>query len=432
MSTKRMLLVVLAAGLLLLAGGLDPRLAPGGLPGAQAAGPDGSTIPYTGRLTDEAGSPAADGVYDFIFTLYDVASGGDPLWAETQQGVPVQAGSFAVLLGHASTIPADALAGGERWLAVAVRGPGESDFTPLAPRQPVSSSAPASPAAGPACPHDHWGEEWSGSGIGLKLVNPGGNQVWLPGGLAAVFGDSQILGGVWGRSQSNIGVLGESNNYRGVVGKSTTSYGGFFESGNDHLDLALGGAVGRINSDPGDENSVLYLSSNADVIIKLDNDGGENNRLRVVNSGGGDVFTVDESGNLAAAGSKSAVVETANHGSRLLYAVESPEVWFEDFGAAALVAGEATVAFDPVFGETVNPKEDYHVFVTPLCDDPVLLSVTSKQAAAFTVRGVTLDGQPAECSFDYRIVARRRGYESVRLAPVSDPPGLGGNQEGRR
>ncbi|HBY98287.1 MAG TPA: hypothetical protein DEP84_30815, partial [Chloroflexi bacterium] len=308
----------------------------------------------------------------------------------------------------------------------------ESDFTPLAPRQPVSSSAPASPAAGPACPHDHWGEEWSGSGIGLKLVNPGGNQVWLPGGLAAVFGDSQILGGVWGRSQSNIGVLGESNNYRGVVGKSTTSYGGFFESGNDHLDLALGGAVGRINSDPGDENSVLYLSSNADVIIKLDNDGGENNRLRVVNSGGGDVFTVDESGNLAAAGSKSAVVETANHGSRLLYAVESPEVWFEDFGAAALVAGEATVAFDPVFGETVNLKEDYHVFVTPLCDDPVLLSVTSKQAAAFTVRGVTLDGQPAECSFDYRIVARRRGYESVRLAPASDAAGLGGNQEGRR
>lgn len=425
MSTRRVLLVLLAAGDLLLAGGLGPRLGPTGIPGAQAAGPAGATIPYAGQLTDEAGQPAADGVYDFIFTLYDVASGGDPLWTEAQEAVPVQAGSFAVLLGRARAMPPGALAGGERWLAVAVRGPGESDFTTLAPRQPVSAAAgaaPAGPAAGPACPHDHWGEEWSGSGFGLRLVNPGVNEVWLPGGLAAVFGDSQILGGVWGRSQSNIGVLGESTSY----------YGGFFKSGNDHLDLALGGPVGRVNSDPNDENSVLYLSSNADVIIKLDNDGGENHRLRVVNSGGGDVFTVDESGNLTAAGSKSAVVETANHGSRLLYAVESPEVWFEDFGAAVLVAGEATVVFDPVFGETVNLKEDYHVFVTPLCDEPVLLFVTSKTATGFTVRGVTLDDRPAACAVDYRIVARRRGYEDVRLAPLSRPPRFEGEQEGRR
>jgi len=44
----------------------------------------------------------------------------------------------------------------------------------------------------------------------------------------------------------------------------------------------------------------------------------------------------------------------------------------------------------------------------------VLLSVTAN-SASFTVRGVTLDGQPAECAFDYRVAAKRLGYEGVRL-----------------
>jgi hypothetical protein len=28
---------------------------------------------------------------------------------------------------------------------------------------------------------------------------------------------------------------------------------------------------------------------------------------------------------------------------------------------------------------------------------------------------VTLDGQPAECAFDYRVAAKRLGYEDLRL-----------------
>lgn len=140
-------------------------------------------------------------------------------------------------------------------------------------------------------------------------------------------------------------------------------------------------------------------------------------------SGGTNVCTINESGDLNCIGSKSAVVKTADHGQRLLYAVESPEVWFEDLGSASLVGGKATVTFDPVFAETVNREEEYHVFVTPLCREPVLLFVTEKNASGFAVRGVTLDGQPAQCSFDYRIVAKRMGYEGVRL---EKPAGEGG------
>jgi len=58
---------------------------------------------------------------------------------------------------------------------------------------------------------------------------------------------------------------------------------------------------------------------------------------------------------------------------------------------------------------------DYHVFVTPLSQQPVLLFVSAKTATAFTVQGVTLDGQPADCAFDYRIIAKRLAYERVRM-----------------
>jgi len=159
----------------------------------------------------------------------------------------------------------------------------------------------------------------------------------------------------------------------------------------------------------------LILSSNNDVDIRLDNDSGGNGVFRIKNSAGQAVFTVDEQGNFNATGTKSALVQTATHGQRLLYSIESTGVWFEDVGSASLENGQVLVAFDPTFAETVNTDVDYHVFVTPLSEQPVLLFVSAKTANGFTVQGVTLDGQPAECAFNYRIIAKRLGYEQVRL-----------------
>jgi hypothetical protein len=121
-------------------------------------------------------------------------------------------------------------------------------------------------------------------------------------------------------------------------------------------------------------------------------------------------------GDLVATGSKSALIETATYGKRQLYAVESPENWFEDFGNAKLTDGEALVALDPIFVETVNTGMKYHVFMTPNGD--CLLSVADKSESSFTVK--QLFGQDHGCSFDYRIVARRKGYEKVRLATDED------------
>ena len=53
--------------------------------------------------------------------------------------------------------------------------------------------------------------------------------------------------------------------------------------------------MGRINTDPDDQNSNLILSSNNDVDIRLDNDGGENGVFRI-NSTTTTVFDVNEAG----------------------------------------------------------------------------------------------------------------------------------------
>jgi hypothetical protein len=70
-------------------------------------------------------------------------------------------------------------------------------------------------------------------------------------------------------------------------------------------------------------------------------------------------------GNLTCTGSKSAAVPVANGRSVALYAVESPENWFEDFGSGQLSGGVATITLDPEFLQTVSSSSTYHVFVTP-------------------------------------------------------------------
>ncbi len=93
-----------------------------------------------------------------------------------------------------------------------------------------------------------------------------------------------------------------------------------------------------------------------------------------------------------------------------MYAIESPQNWFEDFGSAELVSGMATVMIEPIFAQTVNLSE-YHVFLTPLGDCP--LYVARKTPASFTVEA--MGGQSCSIAFDYRLVARRLGYEHIRL-----------------
>ena len=117
-----------------------------------------------------------------------------------------------------------------------------------------------------------------------------------------------------------------------------------------------------------------------------------------------------------AAGTKNAVVATSD-GARLLYAEEATEVLFCDHGFGRLVDGEAEVAIDPVFRETLEAGQRYHVFVQPYGEAE--LWVTDRRPDGFTVRS---RGPERGSEFSYRIVARRAGYGDTRLerAPWAD------------
>jgi len=118
-------------------------------------------------------------------------------------------------------------------------------------------------------------------------------------------------------------------------------------------------------------------------------------------------------GSLKVTGSKSSVATLGDGREVTLYAVESPDNWFEDFGAARLQDGAALVPIGPTFVQAVNTDLDYHVFLTPNADCRGLY-VAQKSPTSFEVREV--GGGHSNIAFDFRIVARRRGYEHVRPA----------------
>jgi hypothetical protein len=61
------------------------------------------TVTFQGRLADPVGKPVADGYYGIRFRIYDVETGGTPLW-EKVKGVYVTGGVFDAVLGDETAI----------------------------------------------------------------------------------------------------------------------------------------------------------------------------------------------------------------------------------------------------------------------------------------------------------------------------------------
>jgi hypothetical protein len=134
--------------------------------------------------------------------------------------------------------------------------------------------------------------------------------------------------------------------------------------------------------------------------------------------GRGTQCTIDTGGDLTCSGSVSGAVTTASGRAVKVYGVASPENWFEDFGSGQLSTGSTHIALEPTFASTIATGEAYHVFLTPNGDCKGLY-VASKSGSGFVVR--ELGGGASNVSFDYRIVAKRRGYEKVRMEDVTEP-----------
>jgi hypothetical protein len=119
-------------------------------------------------------------------------------------------------------------------------------------------------------------------------------------------------------------------------------------------------------------------------------------------------------GNLQLNGTKAAVARGRDGTHRAMYALESPECWFEDFGFGTLDNGRADVSLDEGFVAVVG-EGNYHVFLSEY-DANNGIHVAGRGQYGFQVVGA--DGASSE--FSYRVVAKRLDVQVSRFEEV--PP----------
>jgi hypothetical protein len=303
------------------------------------------------------------------------------------------------------------------------------------------------------------------SGIGIYGIWNGASAIGTGITEIGVWGDSSTGFGILGTSDSSIAVFGASTSSAGVSGFSSSSYGVYGQSSFDGVYGqstgsaygVVGGSEGGVGVDgveidrsvtgSGFSNIGAWGDSKANDsigVLGTTDDGnslfGKNNTanhetlytendsstvgaraVRFAGPGAGTYcYVVRDSsgfGDLVCTGSKSAAVPVEGNRMVRLYAVEAADNWFEDAGSGELANGSAVIALDQIFAQTVNGDLDYHVFITPNgeCEG---LYVAHKSAQGFEVH--ELHGGHSNIAFDYRIMARRKGFENVRMQDVTE------------
>jgi hypothetical protein len=222
-----------------------------------------------------------------------------------------------------------------------------------------------------------------------------------------VIGRGEAAGtGVLGQSLTGLPIMGQvapgsSANTIAIYGLNNSTFAGPF---------AGAGGFGVLgNSSHG--HGVVGVTGAAGAAAVAGTNGGINGAFAGLFWG-----PVAVQGPFVVVGPKSAAVPHPDGTHRLLYCLESPESWFEDFGKAQLTCGQADVQLDPDFAAVVN-LEDYHVFVTAYDADHVL-HVTNQTKAGFRVQA---QHEAASGRFSWRVVAKRKDVTAPRLEPVSIP-----------
>jgi hypothetical protein len=233
-------------------------------------------------------------------------------------------------------------------------------------------------------------------------------------GLAG-FGGPTAGTGVWG-----IGGGGGGTGVRGIgnSGPNTvpdTPVGVYGQGGSDNADGVQGIGVGRTSAGA---HGLSFTVDGNGVIGEAHNGPSAYGVWGRSRSGYAGKFDgkVRIFGDLEITGQKAAIVALPYGAHVRLYAVESPESWFEDFGFGQLVGGRAEIQLDGDFSAVID-GDRYHVFITEY-DDSNGLYVTNRTSRGFEVRSKT---PTASGEFSYRVVARRKDVTAVRFEKVASP-----------
>ena len=274
-----------------------------------------------------------------------------------------------------------------------------------------------------------WGDSSSGSGV-LGSSDTGNGVVGESLSGIGIVGESSDGPGVYATSYSAAGSVGISSNgtagVNGIFVTSSTTGSGFSVAG-AWGDTAASGGFGVLGTTD-DGNSLFGVNDtvNHETLYVQNNsgfNGGTPVTARFAGPGASTYCYIPRdsadngTGDLICTGTKSAAVPVEGNRMVRLYAVEAADNWFEDAGSGQLANGSATIAFDQVFAQTINGDVDYHVFITPNgeCEG---LYVTNKSAQGFEVH--ELHSGKSNIAFDYRLMARRKGFEKVRMQDVTE------------
>jgi len=424
-----------------------------------------NVMSYQGRLTDLSGTPIANQTVTVEFRIYNAPVGGGVLWSESQSVTTDDNGIINVMLGEITPLADTAFNGSDCWLGITVVPDPE-----ISPRTRMGSTPYSFEynEAGPESTLVSSGNAIMGKAVGNSTGSLLGSMVGISG-LAQNSSSGEAYGGYFLTSAAGSGnrfglkaecfgsassfTCGVSSTY-GVYGyaeNSTTncSYGmyaiaksgsigtavgGHFEApsfGNGpHLGvrgIASGdasgfgqiGVVGAATNTTGQSVGIQGTASSTSTgdayggYFLAENTGtGTHYGVYAVETSGGSGAAVYAAGDQIASGTKSAVLHTSR-GDVLYYALESPEVWFEDVGEGRLQNGRAHIELDPTFLETVAVTAESPMKVFIQLNDP------DCQGTA-VVRGLTgfdvieLRNGTSDAAFTFRVMAKRRGYEELR------------------
>lgn len=290
------------------------------------------------------------------------------------------------------------------------------------------------------------------NGVGVIGTAPSG--IGVSGGSSSgpgVSGTATVGPGVYAQSSSGLGLLAYSTSSYGVLGSSGSSHGvyGQASTGIGVVGSAITTGVGVAGFGTTQPGSLAGLFRGnvyiADGSLNINAPAGFGLACGAAQAGYAGVYALASSpgvyglvaaahnnqpgqmaalfrgdvrvdGNFAVLGTKSAAVPFPDGSRRLVYSVESPESWLEDFGESALANGRALVRLDADFATTVL-VDNYHVFLTPYGD--ASLYVSARTPAGFTVQE---RGGTSGTTFSWRVVAKRKDVAGTRLARVDAPP----------
>jgi len=396
-------------------------------------------INYQGKITESYGAPVVDDDYIMKFSIYDAETGGTLMWDGGWQWVAVEDGYLHELLGQNPYPPIDLAFDQDYWLLVNFEG------EDLLPRKRLGSVGYAYMASGLVAGTEVSGAVNTGTNSVIKATNTSttGTVNGICGSSTStegrgVYGEATATSGFnyggyftsasisgagvygvatdWSGYTSGVYGLAYSTNGSGVYGFAFHNSGSTYGVWGQSASTSGVGVYGRASDTTGTGITTgVYgecFSTNGRAVFggSVASVGPTHGVWGVSNSTTG--YGVYYSGGLAGSGSKSCVVKTSQ-GPTLMYCQESPENWFEDFGEGRLVNGRCHIELDPLFRETVTVDA-----ANPMM---VFVELGGKCEGVYVEKGLTgfdvieLHDGGSNVAFDYRVVAKRKGFESKRM-----------------